>query len=295
MTPRTGHDRVRVERVSAGRLLAHLGDQTIDVLITDPPYTTVNRRAGSGHLRAWFKDGLSWPEIRRVLAVARRKLKPTGLAFVMTNGDGLASALAALQAAGFVGIRTITWDRRWPGLGGGLRHRTEFILLGRLPASRPVSGSDLVAVSAVGPGTANRYPTEKPVGLGRATARIAGIGPRDTVVDPFCGSGALLVGSAERGAAVVGGDVAAQAVRLARARLAKLGSTRMAKSAGDPDRPVQKPATTRLSRVPTRATTAPSRLPASGSRRTGSHRPVSKPVQAQAARTDAGRRRRKHR
>jgi hypothetical protein len=51
------------------------------------------------------------------------------------------------------------------------------------------------------------------------SAKIAGIGPADLVVDPFCGSGSLLVGPAERGATVVGGDVAPRAVRLATARL----------------------------------------------------------------------------
>ena len=230
-------DRVRVHRAAADRLLAALPDHTIDVLVSDPPYLTVNRSSTSGHLRDWFADGLTWPEIGRVLIIARRKLKPSGLLFLMTNGDGLAGALGAVQRAGFIGIRTITWDRRWPGLGGGLRHRTEFILLGRLPGSRPISGSDLVAVSAVGPGTANRYPTEKPEGLGRAIARIAGIGPGDLVVDPFCGSGSLLVGPAERGATVVGGDVAPRAVLLATARLIGTGASGRRGSTG-PGHPV---------------------------------------------------------
>lgn len=225
MRAATQRDRVRVMRAAADRLLAALPDGSIDVLVSDPPYVTVNRRADSGHLRDWFADGLTWPEIGRVLVIARRKLKPTGLLFLMTNGDGLAGALAALRQAGFIGIRTITWDRRWPGLGGGLRHRTEFILLGRLPRSRPLSGSDLVEVSAIGPGTANRYPTEKPVGLGREIAKIAGIGRGDLVVDPFCGSGSLLVGPAQRGATVVGGDVAPRAVKLATARLGATGAS----------------------------------------------------------------------
>jgi len=83
-----------------------------------------------------------------------------------------------------------------------------------------LTGVDLVSVPAVGPGTAGRYPTEKPEGLGRALARIAGIGPADVVIDPFCGSGALLVGARERGAFVIGCDVAAAAIKRASARLA---------------------------------------------------------------------------
>ncbi len=126
-------------------------------------------------------------------------------------------------AAGFSGVRPITWDKTYPGLGGGLRHRTEFVLVGYLPGSRTLTGVDLVSVPAVGPGTAGRYATEKPADLGRALAAIADIGRGDFVVDPFCGSGALLIGAAERGARVAGYDVAAAAIKRASARLAVAG------------------------------------------------------------------------
>ncbi|MES2210099.1 MAG: DNA methyltransferase [Chloroflexota bacterium] len=212
-------DRIRIYRTSAEALLRALPDGSIDVLVTDPPYTTVERRAGSGHLRDWFRGGMSWTEIGKVLALGRRKLRASGVALVMTNGAGLREAITAMQRAGFSDLRTITWDRRWPGLGGGLRHQTEFILLARLAGRRRLTGTDLVSVSAVGPGTADHYPTEKPEGLGRILARMTGVGPGQLVVDPFCGSGALLVGAAERGATVVGGDISARAVRRATARL----------------------------------------------------------------------------
>jgi hypothetical protein len=117
----------------------------------------------------------------------------------MCNGDGLHDALGALQRAGFVRVRTITWDRRFPGLGGGLRHQVEFILVGLLPGSRSLSGVDLVSVSAVGPG--------------------------DVVLDPFVGSGALLVGARERGAHVIGCDIAPAALRTAKVKLGSTGTT----------------------------------------------------------------------
>ena len=211
--------RVRLYRMTAQQAAAALPEGSISVLITDPPYTTVDRHSASGHLRRWFGGGPGWPEIGRVLAVVRRKLRPDGVAFVMTNGDGLREALAAMERAGFARVRTVTWDRRYPGLGGGLRHQTEFVLVGLLPGSRTLRGVDLLAVPAVGPGTAGRYPTEKPEGLGRELAAIAGVGPGDTVLDPFCGSGALLVGARERGATVIGCDIAPAAIARAGGKL----------------------------------------------------------------------------
>ncbi len=230
-------DRVRLYRMSASDLLRALPIGSIDVLITDPPYSTVDRSGKSGaHLRDWFRGSMGWSEIGRVLALGRQQLKPDGLALVMTNEAGLRPALDAMRAAGFGdSTRIIVWNRRWPGLGGGLRHQVEYVLAGRMPASRPLAGTDLVSVAAVGPGTADRYPTQKPDGLGRTLARMAGIGRGDLVVDPFCGSGALLVGALERGAYVAGSDISPRAIRLATKRLQ--GASRQPGSTSHPPKP----------------------------------------------------------
>lgn len=240
--PPTG--RVRLYRLSAARVLATIPAGSISVLITDPAYKSVNRRPGAGgHLQRWFPGGLSWPEIGRILAVARRKFRPDGIAFVMCNGDGLRDALVAMAKAGFVRVRTIAWDRRYPGLGLGLRHQIEFILVGFLPGSRTLTGVDLVSIAAVGPGTAGRWPTQKPDELGRVLARIAAIGPGDVVLDPFVGSGALLVGARERGAFVIGADIAPAALRLAHAKLVGSGLIQRARlSSPRPGRDGRRPA-----------------------------------------------------
>src|SRR5574337_1361486 len=138
-------DRVRVQRADARSALRALPVGSISILLTDPPYQTVARTGSGGYLRSWFQASLSWAEIGGVLALARRRLRGDGLAFVMTNGDGLAEAIRALQRAGFARVRTITWDKRVPGLGGGLRHRTEYVLVGLLPGSRTLQGEDLVS------------------------------------------------------------------------------------------------------------------------------------------------------
>jgi hypothetical protein len=279
-------ERVRVELASAERLLAGLPDRSIDLLITDPPYTSINRSPTSGsHLRDWFADGLTWPQIGRVFALGRLKLKADGVLMAMTNNDGLREAIGALERSGFIGIRTITWDRQWPGLGGGLRHQVEFVLLGRLPGSRTLSGVDLVSVAAVGPGTAGRYPTMKPDGLGRELAAMAGIGRGSLVVDPFCGSGALLVGAVERGATVVGGDVAKRAVELASARLRQASSHQgRATSRPTSGQPRSKPAPAPATRRPAPAQKRARSRPASAK---PAIKPRTKPAPAPAARRPA--------
>jgi len=165
--------RVHLYQFDARVVLAKLPARSISVVLTDPPYRTVNRSGTSGHLQRWFAASLSWRQIGETLALARSRMRPDGVAFVMTNDEGLHDAIEALEHAGFVRHRQITWDKQAPGLGGGLRHQTETVLVGYLPGSRTLTGVDLVSVPAVGPGTAGRYPTEKPEGLGRALARMA--------------------------------------------------------------------------------------------------------------------------
>ncbi len=230
----------RIEKRDAGAALASLPADSMSILITDPPYRTVDRHGGSGKLDRWFGSSLTWRQIGDVLAIARSRMRADGVVFVMTNPDGLREAIGALERAGFIRVRPITWNKVAPGLGGGMRHQTEYILVGYLPGSRTLCGADLVSVPTVGPNTANRYPTEKPADLGRELARIASIGRGDHVVDPFCGSGALLVGSAERGARVTGYDVAGAAVKRASERLVKPA----------PKTPTKAPAPTRKASKP---------------------------------------------
>jgi hypothetical protein len=248
--------RIRLVQTTAPRLLLGLHDGSVRVFIVDPPYP-VARRSGNGHLRDWFGGSMSWPKIGAILALARRKLAPDGVLFCMTNTAGLADAIAALETAGFERQpRVITCDRQYPGLGGGLRHQTEYILVGRLPGSRPLQGVDLISVAAVGPGTADRYPTQKPDQLGRELARIAGVRRGDLVVDPFVGSGSLLVGALARGATVVGSDISARAIAQATERLGPGATVTPSRASGTrptPTRrsqPSRRTSTTRSPRSP---------------------------------------------
>jgi len=212
-----------VRKIDARALVRSLPVGSIDLLLTDPPYDTVDRHGGQ-YLRRWFRGSLSWPQIGRILAMARRRMATDGRAMVLPNEAGLPAAQAAMRAAGFTRQRLVVWDKQQPGLGGGLRHQVEYIVIGLQAGSRTLAGRDLLSSPAVASRVPGRYPTEKPIELGRQLAAIALVRRGDLVVDPFCGSGALLVGAAERGARVIGGDTSARAVAISRRRLAAVST-----------------------------------------------------------------------
>lgn len=262
---------ILVRRAPAVELLRPIPSREVSLLLTDPPYQTVDRHGG-GYLTRWFRGSLSWTEIGRVLALARRRMSTEGLAMVVVNEAGLADAQAAVRRAGFVRQRLVVWDQQRPGLGSGLRHQVGYVVVGLQPASRSLSGRDLVTAASVAPGAKDRYPAEKPVQLGRELAAIAGVRRGDTVVDPFCGSGNLLVGAVERGARVIAGDTSARAVRLATARLKAVVAARRPsldsrqilgtrRSPASIKRAAKKPARRPAAREPSRKGPAVRRLP----------------------------------
>ena len=55
--------RARLYRMPAERALAAIPAGSISIVITDPPYTSVNRQGGTGaHLQHWFRG--RWPCLR---------------------------------------------------------------------------------------------------------------------------------------------------------------------------------------------------------------------------------------
>jgi hypothetical protein len=215
-----GH--ARLYQMAAGQALAAVPAGSISILLTDPPYSTVDRHSESGHLRHWFAGSLPWPEIGKILALARGKLRPDGIAFVMTNSAGLSEALAAMTKAASSGCAPSpgTSGPRASGVACATGPSTSW--WATCPARAPWRALTWWRSPRSAPAPPGRYPTEKPEGLGRklaAIASIASIGPGDVVLDPFCGSGALLVGAKERGATVIGADIAPAALRRAAGKL----------------------------------------------------------------------------
>lgn len=146
---------------------------------------------------------------------------------LVVNRTSLIEARAAVRAAGFSRLETITW-LNGVQLGGdsslwrkGKRPppRRDKVVVGLLPRAR-LRPQREVRAAPVHAATPGRYPAEKPEHLGEALARIAGVRRGDLVVDPYCGSGALLVGPRRRGASVVGVDSSSRAIAIARRRLA---------------------------------------------------------------------------
>lgn len=176
---------VRLHQGDARGFLAGLADDSVDLVLTDPPYE-FNR--GTTYYRRWFSDlpDTAWPEI---LAELYRVLRADRHAYVICDERTKPIFAAAAIAAGFRLAKTIVWNKLVPGLGGGAyRSQREWILFlekGTRSGNRRDLG-DVLSFPRVM--TRGHYPTEKPVGLLKVMIEQSSQ-PGELVIDPFCGSG----------------------------------------------------------------------------------------------------------
>lgn len=227
-----------------------LSNDTVDLIVTSPPYAAAIAYADGGDIPA-----ADWQDFMRDwLAEALRVTKPRGRLALNVPLDmsrpcerpTYAQAVEAATGAGWLYKFTVVWHERNTTKGA--------TSLGSVnSAARPhhVSPVEVIAVlykdewgpSSAGidditasewqdwgktvwdfPGESSAweqhpapYPVELPRRLIRYLSRVG-----DTVLDPFCGSGASLVAARSLGRVAIGFDRSETYVRSARRRLASL-------------------------------------------------------------------------
>jgi site-specific DNA-methyltransferase (adenine-specific) len=196
----------RLHRTDALQFVRDLPDQSIDMLFTDPPYSSGGLHAATRSQSTTQKyigtktkavyedfesdnmDQRSWAFwCHAWLAESRRALKSGGL------------LVCLIQAAGFIQRGIAVWDktpRRARPRRGGFKQQAEFIVWaskGALPA-RDVYLPGVFPCALDFP---KKHLTEKPVELAREVVRLVPEG--GTVCDLFAGSGTFLVAAKEAG------------------------------------------------------------------------------------------------
>jgi site-specific DNA-methyltransferase (adenine-specific) len=233
--------RARLMRADALALLRSLDDASVDLVVTDPAYTGMNRHLSFGKGRIvgrysdrgdgerWFDEFDDSPEnYAAFCAELVRVLGSDKPAFLMFDAYSMLT-LGAIVREHFHVKNVITWDKVAIGMGHHFRRQSEFVLYvttGRAKLARR-DVSDVWRIRRV---HRAGYPTQKPVELFEAMI-AASIGDRattDTIVcDPFLGSGSSAVAALRQGCSFVGGDVADASLDAAAARLDALAADQL--------------------------------------------------------------------
>lgn len=188
--------------------MAALPDASIDVVLTDPPYSSGARREAGATVRTkvmtrsadaadWFgSDSLGsngFAFLMRSCAVQwHRLLVDGGHALVFIDWRMAPQMSAAIESADLRPVNLIVWDKGRMGMGTHFRHQHELVLHFCKGQGRTARRRDVPNVLQCPPVAreAQRHPTQKPVDLLRRLLSVV-CPPGGVVLDPFAGSGAV--------------------------------------------------------------------------------------------------------
>lgn len=199
--------------------------ESVDLLITDPPYESLEKHRAVGtttrlkHSKSSSNDWFTiFPNARfgELFAEVFRVLRRNTHFYLLCDAETMFVAKPAAEAAGFKFWKPLVWDKQTIGMGYHYRARYEFVLFFEKGKRRlnDLGISDVISVPRVRGG----YPAEKPpevaeVLIGQSSE------PGELVVDPFMGSGSTGVAALRLGRRFLGNDLNPEAVKAADARL----------------------------------------------------------------------------
>ncbi len=234
--------------------LASIPSNSIDAVITDPPYNsggrTAQERTGrtarakytstdAAHSLADFpgenKDQRSYTYwLSQLLAESYRATKNGGVALVFTDWRQLAATSDALQAGGWIWRGALAWYKpaARPQMGRFTQH-CEFVLWG---SKGPIDGKAHPVYlpglyTASQPRAGRVHITQKPVSVMRELVKICR--PEGTILDFCAGSGSTGVAALLEGRNFVGVEATPHYAGIAELRLAET-EQQIAEGATDP-------------------------------------------------------------
>ncbi|SJL84433.1 DNA-methyltransferase [Vibrio palustris] len=179
--------------------LATLEAGSVDLMITDPPYeslekhrkigTTTRLKVSKSSSNQWF-DIFPNDRFEALLNEVYRVLKPNAHFYLFCDQETMFAIKPIAEQVGFKFWKPIIWDKVSIGMGYHYRARHEYILFFEKGKRKlnDLSIPDILTFKRVYRG----YPTEKPVGLLETLIKQSSC-EKQTVVDPFFGSGATLI------------------------------------------------------------------------------------------------------
>ena len=214
-----------LSQLDAIEWLKSLSDESVDLLITDPPYESLEKHRSKGTTtrltnsksssNQWFKI---FPNDRfeELFAEIYRVLKKNSHFYLFCDPETMFHAKPIAEQVGFKFWKPIIWDKVKIGMGYHYRARYENILFfekGKRKLNN-LSIPDIIECPRIHRG----YPTEKPVDVSKVLIEQSTCSG-DIVADPFFGSCSVGVAAFETGRFFIGNDISADAHRIANDRV----------------------------------------------------------------------------
>lgn len=223
-----------LSRMDAVDWLRGVGDESVDLIVTDPPYESLEKHRAIGtttRLKNSKASSNQWFEIfhnerfEELFTELYRVLRRNRHFYLYCDVETMFVAKPIAEGCGFRFWKPLIWDKRKIGMGYHYRARYECILFfekGKLKLN-DLGVADIIEAPRVHRG----YPAEKPVDVSRVLIRQSSQ-PGWVVIDPFMGSGSVGVAAATEDRHFLGNDLCEEAIDVTRERLVEAGATEIA-------------------------------------------------------------------
>ena len=205
--------------------LRSLPDASVDLIVTDPPYeslekhrrigTTTRLKNSKASSNVWFQI---FPNDRfeELFVECYRILKNHRHFYLFCDAETMFVVKPIAELAGFRFWKPIIWDKEKIGMGYHYRSRYEMILFFEKGKRKlnDLSIADVVQCPRIFRG----YPTEKPVPVSEILIRQS-TQPGECIVDPFMGSGSVGLAALQQNRNFLGNDICSEAVGIAQTRM----------------------------------------------------------------------------
>src|SRR6478736_1911201 len=218
-----------LNQLDAVDFLRTLPSASVNLLITDPPYESLEKHRAIGtttrlsHSKSssndWFEvfPNARFPDL---LEEAYRVLAKDSHFYLFCDQETMFVVKPLAEEAGFTFWKPLVWDKCKIGMGYHYRARYEFVLFFE-KGKRKLNDLGIADVLTV-PRVRGGYPAEKPSALSE-TLILQSSAAGDIVADPFMGSGSVGAAALKLSRRFLGNDVSDSALAYARARFAQLG------------------------------------------------------------------------
>lgn len=197
--------------------LKTLDDNSVDLVITDPPYESLEKHRSIGtttRLKKSKSSSNNWFDIfpntrfEELFIEIYRVMKKNTHFYLFCDQETMFVAKPIAEKVGFKFWKPIVWDKKAIGMGYHYRARYEFILFFE-KGKRKLNNlgiPDVLECKRVWRG----YPTEKPVNLIEILLEQS-TKEEDLIIDPFFGSGSALIAAINTNRNYLGCDISKSA------------------------------------------------------------------------------------
>lgn len=205
----------------AWEVLSQLASRQFDLVLTDPPYAAAAATMTTGFARE--KWGGNWGDMSLVTLMANQVLSQRCIRDeheVYWFCDHLSyAALMPTMFNRYALVQAIVWDKDMLGVGAGYRKQTEYVIYGRTGGAPRMDDKDRRDLVRLRPVYADKeHPAAKPLDL---IEHFATATPWRCVLDPFMGSGTVLVAAKNLGRKAVGIEIEERWCEVAAQRLSQ--------------------------------------------------------------------------